>query len=228
MERSKAAPMEFEYDFDRFKRAEVAKAAEGEMEISEAETAEMEITEMETKEAKEEIKEAERVIKMKKGVMINQAAEGPKPNQEDRAVSASKSHIVSASKMTPVSASKSFMTLVSIYIILVLIWTVHSDLNKMAHQQSLGLTANTESLQKIHSCSHSYSINKCHPSERVPALQQQCQEWELCMQIDPKKVERLKLVAEAAGQLINRFVEQLSFKAMAFTTVITFLFLFLK
>jgi hypothetical protein len=60
-----------------------------------------------------------------------------------------------------------------------------------------------------------YELNRCSPiSQRVPALAQQCTEWELCMQRDPSLVGRGRVVAEIIGEIVDSFVEPISWKTL--------------
>ena len=69
--------------------------------------------------------------------------------------------------------------------------------------------------EQIATCAHRYEINKCFPlSQRVPALARQCADWELCMQKDPSGVGRARVVAETIGEVINSFVEPISWKTL--------------
>lgn len=49
-----------------------------------------------------------------------------------------------------------------------------------------------EILSENNACTKHYMDNKCDPSTRVPAMQNQCIEWEKCLQRDPLAVARLK------------------------------------
>jgi hypothetical protein len=72
-----------------------------------------------------------------------------------------------------------------------------------------------ELAEKIATCAQLYEINKCFPiSQRVPALAQHCADWESCMQRDPTGVGRAKVVAETIGEVINSFVEPISWKTL--------------
>lgn len=61
---------------------------------------------------------------------------------------------------------------------------------------------------KIESCFKSYEENKCHPHQRVPALNDYCLDLELCINSDPRKVAKRSaafstLVAENANRLFG-------------------------
>ena len=69
-----------------------------------------------------------------------------------------------------------------------------------------------ESLQEIALCTNSYSSNNC--GKPLPALIQQCLEWESCMARDPSVVGRAKVGAEMLAEVINSFVEPISWKTL--------------
>ena len=72
-----------------------------------------------------------------------------------------------------------------------------------------------ELAEQIATCAHLYDINKCFPlSQRVPAIARQCSDWEACMQRDPAGVGRARVVAETIGEVINSFVEPISWKTL--------------
>ncbi|KAG8951583.1 hypothetical protein FRC04_005870 [Tulasnella sp. 424] len=71
-----------------------------------------------------------------------------------------------------------------------------------------------ELLHEINTCSELYLINKCHPETRVPAMATVCQQWERCMNKDPKNVSRLRVYAETIGEMFNGFVDELSFRSV--------------
>ena len=56
------------------------------------------------------------------------------------------------------------------------------------HYVTLFNTQNTVRMQEIAECTRSYFENKCHPDERIPAIEKLCTEWHLCMNRDPQEV----------------------------------------
>ena len=63
-----------------------------------------------------------------------------------------------------------------------------------------------------------YELNHCIPiSQRAPILAQKCTEWELCMQRDPSAVGRARVVAETIGEVVDSFVEPISWKTLVST-----------
>ncbi|AMD19209.1 HBR308Cp [Eremothecium sinecaudum] len=66
-------------------------------------------------------------------------------------------------------------------------------------------------------CRQQYETNLCHPSSRVPALEQKCMEWEKCMlrNNDVYFRTRSTLSARLIGDVINSLIEPLGWKALA-------------
>ncbi|KAG5654347.1 hypothetical protein H0H81_004301 [Sphagnurus paluster] len=60
-------------------------------------------------------------------------------------------------------------------------------------------------------------------------MAQQCGNWETCMNRDPAIVGRAKVGAELIAEVVNGFVEPISWKALAFTlTSLSFLTVFIN
>ncbi|KAI8829805.1 Di-sulfide bridge nucleocytoplasmic transport domain-containing protein [Chytriomyces cf. hyalinus JEL632] len=110
-----------------------------------------------------------------------------------------------------------FTMALSVYFIVQFILTVKHDLDMKAVEYS------SEIIQQVHDCSKLYLANRCSPPEsRLPAMQQMCSEWELCMTRDPHEVGRLKVGAEAVAEVLNRLFEPLSIKTMVFGSILFF------
>lgn len=62
-------------------------------------------------------------------------------------------------------------------------------------------------------CATQYRNNLCATSP-IPALVQQCANWETCMNRDPVAVGRAKVGAELIAEVINGFVEPISWKTL--------------
>ncbi|KAG9006676.1 hypothetical protein FRB94_000511 [Tulasnella sp. JGI-2019a] len=84
------------------------------------------------------------------------------------------------------------------------------------------LEYSSELLHDIALCSQLYLTNKCHPDTRVPVVEQLCQDWERCMNKDPKVVGRVRVWAETLGEMFNSFVEPIAWKTLAFTVITLF------
>ncbi|CCA73287.1 hypothetical protein PIIN_07242 [Serendipita indica DSM 11827] len=106
------------------------------------------------------------------------------------------------------------LVLVFLYVIVFCILTVQRDVeHRMTEYRA-------ELAEAIATCAQLYEINKCFPlSQRVPAIAKQCSEWETCMQRDPLGLGRSRVVAETIGEVINSFVEPISWKTLIFGLV---------
>jgi hypothetical protein len=69
-------------------------------------------------------------------------------------------------------------------------------------------------LGEISQCSKQYVENRCSPDLRVPAMEKACIMWESCMKRDPSVIGRAKLSAETFAEIINGFIEPISYKTM--------------
>jgi Di-sulfide bridge nucleocytoplasmic transport domain len=73
-------------------------------------------------------------------------------------------------------------------------------------------------------CTKEYLQNRCAPGTRVPAMEKACLAWEKCMNRDPSVVGRARVSAETFAEIINSFIEPISYKTMVtrFTDLLTF------
>ena len=71
-----------------------------------------------------------------------------------------------------------------------------------------------EILQEMAVCSKEYLENRCAPNTRVPAMEKACLAWEKCMNRDPNVVGRARVSAETFAEIINSFIEPISYKTM--------------
>lgn len=62
-------------------------------------------------------------------------------------------------------------------------------------------------------CALQYKNNLC-ASNPIPAMAQQCGSWETCMARDPTIVGRAKVGAELIAEVVNGFVEPISWKTL--------------
>lgn len=65
-------------------------------------------------------------------------------------------------------------------------------------------------------CSRQYHENRCHPDQRVPAMEKVCMEWETCMSRDPSTTSRARLHAETIAEILNGFFGAISTKTYVF------------
>ncbi|KAI8086500.1 Di-sulfide bridge nucleocytoplasmic transport domain-containing protein [Halteromyces radiatus] len=99
------------------------------------------------------------------------------------------------------------------YILFQLIWTLQQDFQIKADEYTTAL------IREIQTCAHQYEINLCHPESRIPAMEQQCEEWLICSNRMPTQVTRTKVSAETIAEIFNSFFDALSYKTMFFCTL---------
>ncbi|ORX90521.1 hypothetical protein K493DRAFT_265657 [Basidiobolus meristosporus CBS 931.73] len=116
-----------------------------------------------------------------------------------------------------------FLIAVILYIILQFIYTVQRDIDIKVEEYSMAI------LEEIGKCSKDYITNQCSPVElRLPGLKDLCNTWEACMKRDPTVIGRAKVSAETFAEILNNFVEPISYKTMIFFTLLIFGSLFLS
>ncbi|KAJ1954846.1 hypothetical protein IWQ62_005659, partial [Dispira parvispora] len=109
-----------------------------------------------------------------------------------------------------------FLTAVCGYIVYQFVLTIHHDVNIKVDEYS------SDILQEMSVCTKNYIENRCSPDTRVPAMETACLNWESCMNRDPKVVGRAKVSAETFAEIINGFIDPISYKTMAFFAVLLF------
>lgn len=62
-------------------------------------------------------------------------------------------------------------------------------------------------------CQTQFKNNLCDVNT-IPAMVQQCAIWESCMNRDPSTVGRAKVGAELIAEVVNGFVEPISWKTL--------------
>lgn len=96
----------------------------------------------------------------------------------------------------------------SIMYILFTSWsTIRSDVDKKASVVVADLLA------EMTICANYYISSNC-ADKQVPAIQSLCQNWERCMNQDPQHLGRAKLSAHTLADIINGFIEPISYKAI--------------
>ncbi|RHZ64077.1 hypothetical protein Glove_326g155 [Diversispora epigaea] len=92
-----------------------------------------------------------------------------------------------------------------------LIFAFRSDINK-----EIGIIS-SDLNNLIQSCTKNYVINECGSDNRIPLLEENCTEWENCMNLDPNNsISTIEVIVKFLGRLISSFVGQLSHKTMLF------------
>ncbi|KAJ3997886.1 Di-sulfide bridge nucleocytoplasmic transport domain-containing protein [Lentinula boryana] len=116
------------------------------------------------------------------------------------------------------------LILVFLYLLLQFILTVQRDVEHRISEYSM------DSVQEIARCALQYRNNYCdNPAMLAPALVHQCGEWELCMNRDPTKIGRARIGAELIAEVVNGFVEPISWKTLTFTLAsLSFLTVFIN
>jgi hypothetical protein len=97
-----------------------------------------------------------------------------------------------------------------LYLLVQFILTVQRDVEHRISEHSMDI------IQDISNCAAHFKANLCG-SNPVPAMLRQCGAWEMCMNRDPTVVGRAKVGAELIAEVINGFVEPISWKTLAFT-----------
>ncbi|KAG1889207.1 Di-sulfide bridge nucleocytoplasmic transport domain-containing protein [Suillus subluteus] len=114
------------------------------------------------------------------------------------------------------------LVMVFLYLLVQFILTVQRDVGHRISEYSM------EIVQEIGMCATQYRHNLCE-NNPVPAMIQQCASWKTCMDRDPAMVGRARVGAELIADVINGFVEPISWKTLAFTlTSLTFLTVFVN
>ncbi|CAE6406832.1 unnamed protein product [Rhizoctonia solani] len=110
-----------------------------------------------------------------------------------------------------------------LYILLVIVVTVRRDIEDKVSAYT------GENAAEIQQCSSQYLLNKCDEETIVPHMKQFCDEWEKCMQRDASVVGRARVAAETLAEVVNGFVEPISWKTLGFSiSTLAFLVLFIN
>ncbi|KZT68780.1 hypothetical protein DAEQUDRAFT_670702 [Daedalea quercina L-15889] len=114
------------------------------------------------------------------------------------------------------------LILVFLYLLVQFILTVQRDVEQRISEYSM------EIVQEITQCALQHKANLC-TTNPIPAMSHQCATWETCMNRDPTKVGRARVGAELIAEVVNGFVEPISWKTLIFTlTSLAFLTVFIN
>lgn len=114
------------------------------------------------------------------------------------------------------------LILLFLYLLVQFILTVQRDVEQRISEYSMDI------VQEIAQCALQYKTNLC-VTNPIPAMAHQCSMWETCMNRDPSKVGRAKVGAELIAEVVNGFVEPISWKTLIFTlTSLGFLTVFIN
>ena len=112
-----------------------------------------------------------------------------------------------------------------LYLLVQFVLTVQRDVEQRISELSMGKHTSTSEgdnveedyvsdiVQKISICAGHYKANSCG-SNPVPAVLQPCGEWETCKNRDPTEVRRAGVVASLIAEVINGFVDPLSWRSL--------------
>ncbi|KAK9474303.1 Di-sulfide bridge nucleocytoplasmic transport domain-containing protein [Dipodascopsis tothii] len=109
-----------------------------------------------------------------------------------------------------------FLVTVFLYLIVAFVTTIRNDVNQKVNEYIF------EVLVEIDHCAKEYVANRCAPDQRVPAAEKSCLMWEKCMKRDASVIGRAKVSAETFAEIINSFVEHISYKTMLFCLLLVF------
>ncbi|KAK2759958.1 hypothetical protein FQN54_002694 [Arachnomyces sp. PD_36] len=104
--------------------------------------------------------------------------------------------------------------MLGLYLLIAFVFTIWSDINKESEK------ASAEILAEMSVCAKNFVENRCGGEDkRLPALEVVCDNWEKCMNQDPQVVGRAKLSAHAIAEIVNSFVEPISYKTLIFILI---------
>ncbi|KAL0065669.1 hypothetical protein AAF712_007310 [Marasmius tenuissimus] len=113
------------------------------------------------------------------------------------------------------------LVLIFFYLLIQFILTVQRDVEHRISEYSMDI------VQEIAGCALQYKNNNC--ATPIPAMIHQCGLWETCMNRDPTKVGRARVGAELIAEVVNGFVEPITWKTLIFTlTSLSFLTVFVN
>ncbi|OLL25636.1 Nucleus export protein brr6 [Neolecta irregularis DAH-3] len=115
-----------------------------------------------------------------------------------------------------------FLIGILLYLVLAFVKTIQRDVDQKVEEYS------AEILQEIKLCEKEYLENRCTPGIRVPAMEAPCEIWSRCMNRDPTIVGRARVSAETFAEIVNSFIEPISYKTMIFAVMLIFGSLFLS
>ncbi|KAF9560198.1 hypothetical protein CPC08DRAFT_636885 [Agrocybe pediades] len=115
------------------------------------------------------------------------------------------------------------LILIFLYLFVQFIITVQRDVQLRISEYSQDI------IQEISVCAVHYKDNRCAEGNIIPAMIQQCSNWEACMNRDPSVVGRARVGAELIAEVLDGFVERISWKTLIFTlTSLAFLTVFIN
>ncbi|WFD01256.1 hypothetical protein MYAM1_004018 [Malassezia yamatoensis] len=110
------------------------------------------------------------------------------------------------------------LLLVFLYLLFCMVYTVQRDVSQKVREYEI------EYLGEIKACSAAYDANRCGTPLQAPALTEACVTWERCAARDPTVVGRARVTAETFAEILNGFVDVVSWKTMVRKDVLIQLF----
>lgn len=101
-----------------------------------------------------------------------------------------------------------FLLMITIYMITMFFLTIRSDVDMASEKMK------QEVVSEIAHCTQEYVANRCSKDMRVRAMEEQCNQWQLCMDMDPSLVGRARVSAKTFAQILDSFIEPISWKAL--------------
>lgn len=140
----------------------------------------------------------------------------PRPRKSwSRTAKSAASNWVAAHRELPLIASHYLQVFFNLCVALLLLYallcfylTIRRDVDQKVEEYSEAILAD------MSLCSRNYIENRCAPDMRVPAMEVRCNAWEKCMNRDPSQVGRARVSAETFAEIINSFIEPISYKTM--------------
>ncbi|GAA5999066.1 Brr6p [Rhodotorula paludigena] len=106
--------------------------------------------------------------------------------------------------------SLTLLALLVLSLLSLFLYTLYTDI--VARLAELTVELRSEVVQ----CAKKFMDNGCAAVTRFPALEKSCNEWEECMHREVVVVGKTRVVAETLAEVVNGFVEVISFKTMLF------------
>lgn len=100
---------------------------------------------------------------------------------------------------------------VFLYLMLNIVLTIQHDVSQKVREYEL------DYLDEISSCEARYTSNRCGSDMQAPALSEACEAWRRCASRDPTVVGRARVTAETFAEILNGFVDVVSWKTMLFS-----------
>ncbi|KAF3939732.1 hypothetical protein ABW19_dt0208071 [Dactylella cylindrospora] len=109
-----------------------------------------------------------------------------------------------------------FMTCLVAFLVFVFVRTIFRDVQRKVQVYA------AEAQIEVQECHRKWLTNRCDPESIVPAIEQQCKEWRICADREPESIGWSKVSAETLAEVLDGFVERVSYKSMVFVLVLIF------